>query len=406
MSELIFNNAIFSEIEKKPITNDSTAKVVTKKYDDRPSDEEIADDVIHMGKEGYGYGEDREDGGDYEVDWVKRDEKVNNSRRTIKSSLQSEAVELADEFDDIYYHENLDKESLYDALWDFMKSKGFDDRKKDEISDWIVVESATFAECEGDEQIAKYRKGLMNNSRRTIKSSISLPSKPYGKYGLKLGKQTGNGHYFNTYSVKTSDGDVVGAIEFHCRDVKKEYCVAWNYNGYSGMGAMSGASMYTGKTKPCDTVEECFEFIEREIDDGNNIVMNKKLNNSRKAPNGKRAIKSSNGKRVVTCDSIADFVDGELGFTLDNFQCWESFNGLDISFSYYAWDEYDVDSVINDVRDALENNFDCYVEIDWDTDFEEAEEDDDGTRLIDFSGHIDCDTEIENSRKAPLNHGE
>lgn len=208
MNELIFNDAIFSEIEKKPITNDSTAKVVTKKYDDRPSDEEIADDVIHMGKEGYGYGEDREKGGDYEVDWVKRDEKVNNSRRTIKSS-------------------------------------------------------------------------------------ISLPSKPYGKYGLKLGKQTGNGYHFNTYSVKTSDGDVVGAIEFHYTDAKEEYCVAWNYNGYSGVGGMGVGSMYKGKTKSCDTVEECFEFIEREIDDGNNIVMNEKLNNSHRVPHRNKVIKNN-----------------------------------------------------------------------------------------------------------------
>jgi len=66
--------------------------------------------------------------------------------------------------------------------------------------------------------------------------------------------------YFDTYYIYNEQGEKIGIIEDHCRQVKHQYFVGWKPDNPS---KMSGE--ITGKTEAFDTIEEAMIYSVGEI---------------------------------------------------------------------------------------------------------------------------------------------
>ena len=71
--------------------------------------------------------------------------------------------------------------------------------------------------------------------------------------------------YFDTYYIRDTEKDkYIGIIENHCRGVKKQYFVGWNFKNKNYIP-------YITKYQPCktetfDTYDEALNYIQMELE--------------------------------------------------------------------------------------------------------------------------------------------
>lgn len=176
------------------------------------------------------------------------------------------------------------------------------------------------------------------------------------------------------------------------KDGRGTIAISWSENAWNEV-VNKNREAFAQMTK--EEIDNAYQWFEGGFQYG--MIAGSKLHtNSRKAPHGTKAIKSSNGnaKEEFNEDTLCDFVESEgLGYSLDNFSCYGDSDFVQFDFDYEALNQDDADDLLRNFEEQIEAHFDCTVYIDQDDyPFDENEEDvdyySDDTKTVHYSGHI------------------
>lgn len=218
------------------------------------------------------------------------------------------------------------------------------------------------------------------------------------------------------------------------KDGKGTIAISWSENAWNEV-VNKNREAFAQMTK--EEIDDAYQWFEGGFQYGM-IAGSKLRTNSRKAPNGKKAIKSSkddvdfynelrksmefiqksmkgtevskdidkiakdvfkiidkksngNAREEFNEDTIYDFVESEgLGYSLDDFSCYGDSRFVEFDFDYNAWNQSDAEDLMDDFVKQIEAKFDCSVDITQDDfPFDGLDEDDlDDTMVVHYSGRV------------------